>query len=65
MLVIYNAPSNYVLTHASIFGFYNGLCTVSYLQFIEDIGDVITDRFTADVQLIGNILVVFALSNQG
>jgi hypothetical protein len=41
----------------------NGLGAVGDLQLVKNIGNVVADRFGADVELSGNLLIVSPLGN--
>ena len=44
-------------------GLDNGLRPVGDLQLIKNIGNVVADRFGADVEMLGNRLIVFPVGN--
>lgn len=43
---------------------HNCLRPVRNLQLVKDIGDVIAHRFGADMELVGDLVVIFASGNQ-
>ncbi len=41
-------------------GFDNSLRPVGYLQLVENVGNMITDRFGANMETLGNFLIAFS-----
>jgi hypothetical protein len=44
-------------------GLDNGLGAVGDLQLVKNVGNVVADRFGADVELLGDLLIVFPLGD--
>ena len=51
------------MTQPRLSGSDNSLRPVSDLQFVENIGNMITDGFGADMKMLGNFLIIFTYSN--
>lgn len=45
-------------------GFDNSLGPVSDLQFVKNVGNMVADCFGADVESLGNFLIVFSLGDE-